>query len=337
MSMKYYTFSDVLIKPKYSEVLSRSNVNLSVELKNSIFLQLPIVSANMKTITEYKMAKEMRVHGALGILHRFNSIEDAVKEFSLPLDSSETVSKWAGVSIGVQDVDKERFDKLYEAGARIFCIDVAHGHHILVKNMTKWIKAKQLNDIVLISGNVATGDGAYDLVDWGADVVKVGIGPGSVCTTRQRTGVGVPQLSALDEVHNVLKSQGKNDIKIIADGGITTIGDIAKALKFADLVMMGSLIAGTSETPGHVYKNPEGQFYKVYGGSASGENKSDNKFVEGMMKTIQFKGKVKYILREIREGVQSAFSYVGASNMVEYKEKCEFQFITGGSSKESKY
>ena len=332
MSMKYYTFSDVLIKPKYSEILSRSNVNLSVDLKNSNNLTLPIISANMKTITGVNMTWKMHQQGGMGILHRFNTIEEAISDYNQIANS-----KICGVSIGVQEEDKERFDKLYQAGARIFCIDVAHGHHILVKNMTKWIKAKQLNDITLITGNIATGDGAYDLVDWGADVVKVGIGPGSVCTTRQRTGVGVPQLSALDEVYNVLKGQGKIDIKIIADGGITSVGDIAKALKFADFVMIGSMFAGTSETPGHVYKNPEGQFYKVYGGSASGENKGENKFVEGMMKTIPFKGKVKYILREIREGVQSAFSYVGASNMAEYKERCEFQFITGGSSRESKF
>ena len=327
--MNTYTFNDVLIKPKYSEILSRSTVDLT-----SMGLKLPVISANMKTITGPKMAKAMYDYDGMGILHRFNDIDTAVEEFK---GVNSTLR--CGVSIGVQEEDKVRFDKLYDAGARLFCVDVAHGHHVLVKKMLQWIRANNFanyDNPWLIAGNIATGEAAYDLVDWGADILKVGIGPGSVCQTRSRTGCGVPQLYALEEVYNELKNQGKSNIKIIADGGITTVGDIAKALKFADAVMIGSMIAGTSETPGNVYKDPNGQFYKMYGGSASGENKGENKFVEGMMKTIPFRGKVKYILREIKEGLQSAFSYVGANNMAEYKEKCEFIHISGSASKESK-
>jgi len=340
--MNAYTFSDVLIKPKYSEITSRSTVDISSNLKR-VKLGLPIISANMKTITEAKMAVALSEHGAIGALHRFNTVEDAVNEFDEFYDilsitaKNNTSYNMPIVSVGVQEADKERFDKLYEAGARIFCIDVAHGHHILVKNMLEWIISKQLYDIIVIAGNVATADGAYDLADWGTDVIKVGIGPGSVCQTRQKTGVGVPQLYALDSIFNEFKNQGIKHVGIIADGGITSVGDICKALKFADTVMIGSMLSGTSETPGNVYRDPSGQFYKVYGGSASAENKGQNKFVEGMMKTVPFRGKAKYILREIEDGVKSTFSYVGANNMEEYKEKCEFQFITDGASRESKF
>lgn len=334
--MNAYTFSDVLIAPKYSEVISRSEVDISVDL-HQLKLKIPVISANMKTITGYKMAVAIIQNGGLGALHRFNSIDNAISEFSLAANENRVRGiNLPCVSIGVHDTDKDRFGRLYKAGARTFFIDVAHGHHILVKNMLWWIKSNILKDITLIAGNIGTGDGAYDLVDWGADVVKVGIGPGSVCQTRQRTGVGVPQLYALEDVYNTRKNQGKI-FGIIADGGITTVGDIAKALKYADAVMIGSMIAGTSETPGDVFRDPNGEFYKVYGGSASGENKGENKFVEGMTKTIRFKGKVKYILREIEDGIRSAFSYVGATNMKEYKEKCEFMFITDGAGRESKF
>lgn len=157
----------------------------------------------------------------------------------------------------------------------------------------------------------------------------------SACITRQRTGVGVPQLYALEQVYNASLSQ-KKPIPFIADGGISLVGDVAKALKFADAVMMGSIFSGTSETPGHVFENEHGEMYKTYGGSASGENKGENKFVEGVVKTVRFKGKVKYIIRKIKEGLQGACSYVGANNLAEFKENCEFVFLSSGSQKESK-
>jgi len=338
--MNSYTFSDVLIEPKYSSIESRSNVDISTNIDISTVLRLPIISANMKTITGPKMAATMTMHGGLGILHRFNTIEEALMDYrEANLLEGDHVNKNIAVSIGVQEGDKKRFDKLYDIGARIFCIDVAHGHHVLVKNMLQWIVTKGLFDVTLIAGNIATSAAAYDLIEWGANVLKVGIGPGSVCQTRQRTGVGVPQLYALEQCKAIVDHFNvinNSNIKIIADGGITSVGDIAKSLKFADAVMLGGFISGTAETPGNVYKDPNGQYYKVYGGSASGENKGDNKFVEGMMKTIPFRGKVKYILREISDGLKSSFSYVGANNLKEFQEKCEFIHISGGGAKESK-
>jgi IMP dehydrogenase len=339
--MKAYTFSDVLIIPKYSDVESRRDVDISSNLgtsKNPIELLTPVISANMKSITESDMAVEMRKNGGLGILHRFNTINEAIKDFTIVKDAGFS----CGVSLGVNAIsgDHDRFDELYKAGARIFCIDVAHGNSRLVKEMTKWIKNQNYSDVYLIVGNIATFDGAYDLVDWGANCVKVGIGPGSVCETRYRTGVGVPQLYALQQIKEGLTKQGKSDIKIISDGGITCVGDICKAMKYSDSVMVGSFISGTTETPGKVFKDENGQYYKVYAGSSSGEHKSSNgaptDFIEGIAKKVPFRGHVKYIIQEILDGMRSSFSYVGALSLKEFQEKCEFIEITSGGKVESK-
>lgn len=336
------TFNDVLIEPQYSEVLSRSEVDLTSRM-GKITLTLPVISANMKDITGPKMVLAMAEHGGLGILHRFvqdqsNPVCAAVQEYKNTIDLMEEVDmpfhNMVGVSVGVQESDKFRFEALYKAGARIFTVDVAHGHHILVKNMIRWITENSY-DVCIIAGNIATVQGAKDLMEWGADIVKVGIGPGDVCMTRKNTGVGVPQLHALEEIRNALPN-----IKMISDGGIKSTGDIPKALKYANAVMVGSFIAGTSETPGHVYESPEGQYYKVYGGSASGERKVQNgqsfKHVEGVVKMIPFRGKVKYILRKIRENLQSAFSYSGANSLEEFQKKAILKEISGSAKQESK-
>ncbi len=335
-----YTFNDVLIKPKYSEIESRTKVKVGTKI-GKISLSLPIVSSNMKTVTGAKMAGTISKYGGLGILHRFCTIEDNIKMFNKSFEYvcilTEKCDVNVGVSIGVNDADKERFDKLYDAGARIFAIDVAHGHHILVKNMLNWINSNYTinrEKLTLIAGNIATKEGYKDLIQWGADVAKVGIGSSPVCRTRYNTGVGVPQLYALEEIYTASLEE-KEPISIIADGGLSSSGDIAKALKYADACMVGSMLSGTSETPGNVFKNENGEYYKIYGGSASGENKGENKFVEGITKSIKFKGKVKYILKEIEDGIRSAFSYVGANNIEEFHNKCEFVQISNGSQKES--
>ena len=350
------TFGDVYIQPKKSDIPTRSDINISTVLK-SFKLTLPVISANMKDITGPKMAFEMSKNGGLGILHRFNTIDQAVADYKEFFDILSTVAEkdkiytWPGVSIGVQEEDKERFQALYDAGARIFCIDVSHGHHTNVHDMLRWINNELFlwdrssrGQVCLIAGNIATAEAAYDLAEWGADVVKVGIGPGRVCQTRQRTGVGVPQLYAIRDVYEEIQRQHL-DIKIIADGGITSSGDVAKALKYADAVMVGSVLAGTSETPGNVYPEPgtnlvNRQYYKVYGGSASMENKVSNgeksRFVEGEMIKVPFKGHVKYILREIEDGVRSAFSFVGAYCLKEFRDNCELHLMSTSGRIESK-
>lgn len=352
------TFNDVMFEPQYSEVLSRSTVDLSSNM-GKFSLELPIISANMKDITGPKMADKMVECGGMGILHRFKKednlddygIEDFEETWKLILNQDRSVTTKEkksktpepqyrfGVSIGVQESDKDRFESLYRCGARIFCVDVAHGHHVLVRNMIKGMRSvcdqNYWEEVCIIAGNIATAKAAKDLTEWGADIVKVGIGPGEVCMTRKNTGVGVPQLHALKEIR-----ENCPDILMVADGGIKSTGDIAKALKYANAVMVGSFIAGTSETPGHVYESPDGKYYKVYGGSASGENKvkngQSNKHVEGIVKMVDFRGKVKYRMRTIKENLQSAFSYAGANNLKEFQEKAILREISGGAKMESK-
>lgn len=194
-----YTFNDVLIKPKYSEVLSRKDVDLSCRLGNHSFT-FPVISANMKTITEASMAKTMSDYGGLGILHRFNNIENNVQLYRNSLMTEYALPINAGVSIGVQDNDKKRFEKLYNEDARIFCIDVAHGHHVLVKNMLKWINDElflwsrnERSKVTIIAGNIATDDAYYDLANWGADTVKVGVGPGCFVPKTKVTTIKGPK------------------------------------------------------------------------------------------------------------------------------------------------
>lgn len=329
-----YTYNDVLIKPKYSEIESRTQVNLSSKIGNCK-LKMPVISANMKTITGSKMCSAISKFGGLGLLHRFCTIDENVEMYK---EAIKINRENVGVSIGVKEEDKNRFDSLYEAGARVFCIDVAHGHHILMKKMLNWIRDLNISNeekLTIIAGNIATPEAYSDLHSWGANAIKVGIGPSPVCRTRFNTGCGVPQLYALESIYEMSCSKD-NPASIIADGGISHVGDIAKALKYADAVMLGSMLSGTSETPGHVFRNEDNEFYKVYGGSASGENKGENRFVEGTVKTVKFRGKVKYILKEIEQGLQSALSYVGANNLREFQNNCEFIHISGGSRSESK-
>ena len=354
-----YTFSDVLIKPKYSDIESRKEVDVSsrfttIESKFSFKLSLPIISTPMKTITGSKMAIEMRENGGLGILHRFCSVNEAVEELSIVMShkklyqdaqNAEDVNM-CGVSIGVQEEDKERFDRLHECGARIFCIDIANGYCKKMQEMIEWIQSKNLwidgynlKRVHIIAGNVATSEGARFLADLGVDSIRCGIGPGRACMTRRNTGVGVPALYALQTIYEELEYANPRP-RIIADGGIKYVGDITKALKYSDAVMVGSFIAGTSETPGNVFKDENGQFYKVYMGSASGENKTSsgkaNEFVEGIAMKVPFKGHVKHILREVNDGIKSAFSYTNSRTLEEFHKNCEFIEITNGGKEESK-
>ena len=332
-------FDDVFIVPKYSDIISRKFVDTKSETQK-LSLRLPVISSNMKTITEAKMCIAMSEHGAMGAIHRFMGADQIKQQIEKlrphPLNDGTGFSVQGdisfpfAVSIGVQTDDKFLFDQLFNNGARIFCIDVAHGHHILVKNMLGWIRNKQLDDITIIAGNVATPGGAKFLIDEGADIVKVGIGGSKVCRTRGNTGIGMPTLQSLIDIRESLPK-----CVMIADGGIKQVGDIAKALVFANFVMLGTMLAGTSETPGKVFKDRNGEYYKVYQGSASGENKGTNnmetKFVEGVTEMVPFRGKAKYILREIDEGLRSSFSYVGAKNLEEFHQKAELIQVTNST------
>ena len=342
-------FSSIHIESQYSDVDSRStDVDITADM-GKFKLRLPVFSANMPQITEWKMAKEMAEHGGMGIIHRFKSIEWNVNQFKKAAEEVLINSNGlVGVSIGVKEEGKVRFEALRDAGAKIFCIDIAHGHSAMMKNMIQWIRNNSSDEICIIAGNIATAEGALDLAEWGADIIKIGIGPGSVCRTRSNTGVGKPQFSAIREVALALEANNFDHIRTIADGGITTAGDIGKALIYADAVMVGAVLAGTTETPGRVFPVAgtdltNRQWYKVYGGSASAENKSAHSendeaptFVEGEMKIVPFKGKAKYLLREIDHGVRSTFSYSGAKTMSEYKAKVKYKRMDESGRVESK-
>ena len=234
-------------------------------------------------------------------------------------------------AIGVTGDYLERAKELVKNGCNVILIDVAHGHHKLVGEAIEEIK-KDISNIEVVAGSIATGDGAKFLCEKGADAIRVGVGNGSLCETRIRTGVGLPQVSALLDCVTVADSY---DVPIIADGGIRNVGDVCKGLGCgADTIMVGSLLSGTKESPGSIEKKgqwPNEQLFKKYRGSASLDSKSDrgeDKNVEGNHKVIPYKGKVKRILHDIRDGISSSCSYVGASNLEEYRSLVEFVEVT---------
>jgi IMP dehydrogenase len=273
----------------------------------------------MDTVTGSEMAIAAFESGALGCLHRFMSIEDNVNEFL----AVKKKNYECFVSIGVNRDSKERSNALYNAGARYFILDIAHGHSLNAKNMIEWFK-KNFSDTHLMVGNVAHPQAVRDLENWGADSIKVGIGPGSACLTKDVTGVTVPQLSAVALCAKVAK------VPIVADGGIKTIGDIAKALAAgAKFVMVGGMVSGADECPGEVIDNGGGKF-KIYRGMASRDAmrviRSENQMPtpEGKVTLVPLKGPVKNIIEDIAGGLRSSFSYVNARNLEEFQMKATF-------------
>lgn len=312
-------FDDVLLIPQYSKIPSRSTVDLSVDLGKGIVLKNPIVSANMKHVTEVKMAKTIANLGGLALLHRFfdNPLEDIPKMF-LEINNSNNV----GCSIGIQDHDQELIRKLVDAGCKIICLDVAHAHTKRTGEMVSFI-AKNFPEVLLIAGTVATKEGAIFLNNHGADVIRCGIGSGSICTTRIETGNGYPLLSSLDECVNPR-------YKLMADGGMRTAGDLTKALCFADCVMLGSLLSATEEAPGDIITH-EGISKKRYDGSSTFKPNR----VEGVSCLIPLKGSVVPIIQKLLEGLASGCSYQGATNLKELKNNPQFVRITNAGLVES--
>ena len=335
------TFDDVLMIPSYNGFTSRGDKGIStaVDLSNykvplylNDALSIPIISANMDTITGSEMASKMGELGGLGILHRFMSIEENVQEYIKATDSHPTKRTLVGCSIGASDktgANLERFLKLYEVGARVFCVDVAHGHSKVAGNMVKEIRALGHQDVFIIAGNVCTYAGADYLIGCGADMIKVGIGPGSACTTRIKTGFGYPQLSAIMDCARCSRP-------IIADGGIKTPGDAAKALAAgAKMVMIGGLLAGTDETPNFA-KNEDGNV--LFRGMASREanesfyGKMDSwKTAEGVSTNVQAKGSAELVIADLMGGIRSAMTYVGAENLTTFAQRTEFVRVTNAS------
>jgi len=330
------TYDDINIVPKYSEVEHRDKIDISTQFTKKIKLDLPIVSSPMDTITELDMAREMMEWGGVGVVHRFMSIEEQaeiMEKLCYMPDSDHILIKNnlpRCAAVGVTGDYLERAQELINNGCNVLLIDVAHGYHKLVGDAIE--KIKNIQGVEVVAGSVATREAVQYLCEKGADAIRVGIGNGSLCETRIRTGVGIPQVTALLDCVAVADTFG---CPTIADGGVRNIGDVCKGLACgADTIMLGSLLSGTKESPGEIEKVgkwPNEQLYKKYRGSASLDSKKsrgDNKNVEGNHKVIPYKGKVKRIIGDIQEGISSAFSYVGANNISEYHSKVELIEVT---------
>jgi len=283
----------------------------------------------MDTVTGPEMASSMASHGAFGILHRYNSIQEQVTL----LESVE--DNLTGAAIGVTGDFLERAEALVEAGAFLLCVDVAHGHHLNVKNAVESLKNKFGDNIDIMAGNVATAEAFSDLEDWGADVIRVGVGGGSICSTRIQTGHGIPTFHSLVMCAHIAKRA-----KIVADGGIKTAGDAVKCYAIgADFVMLGSLLAGTDESPGQILQNNEGKKYKVYRGMASVEAQVDWRgkasSLEGISTTIPYKGPVSETLSMLEQNIRSGLSYSGARTLKEFRTKAKVVTQTTAGMKES--
>ena len=330
---KCYTYDDVNIIPKYSDIKSRSTIELRTRFTKNINIDIPIISAPMDTITGFDMAFEMLKQGGVGVIHRFMSIEeqcDIIGKINFHMDdyTGDDVPYIICAAIGVSGDWFERAQELALKGADVLLIDVAHGHHQRVGESIEKIK-NDIPRVEVIAGNVATGEAVRYLCEKGADAIRVGIGNGSLCETRIRTGVGIPQVSALLDGISVAD---KFNVPVIADGGIRNIGDVCKGLACgADSVMLGSLLSGTKESPGEIEKQgewPNEKLFKKYRGSASRDSKRSDKNVEGNHKVISYKGKTLRILSDIKDGIRSSFSYVGANNISEFHSKVEFIEVT---------
>ena len=333
----YLTYDDIQLVPQYSEIPSRTQINLKTLVSRRYGILNPIVASPMDTVCELEMAYKIFLLGGAGCIHRFNTIQEQskiIKELYHRIYSEEwgnqfeswgvMVDNWHSeiphipimASIGVSESDKDRAKSLVDSGCNIIVIDVAHGHHKNVEKMLMWCKNNLDDKVDIIAGNIATKEAAQELESWGADGLRVGIGGGSLCTTRVKTGFGVPNVSCLEDIISVAKTP------VMADGGIRSSGDISKALAIgASSVMLGSLIAGTDEAPGQIVETQKG-LYKRYRGSASLETKvthgQQTRNVEGESTTIPYKGGVKFIVNGLIDGVKSALSYGGAKDLEDF-------------------
>lgn len=354
---KGLTFDDVLLRPRYSDIESRSAIDISVRLEKpkeppskyqsylfDAHLEHPIVPANMQSIVGLEMARALYLSGGLAIIHRFMPVEE---QLAIPVQLEKEYGRliWnnIGLSIGVKPIDRETADHFIANGVEIICIDIAHGHSKGCIDMCKYIRSKY-PEVFLIAGNIATYDGALDLWEAGADAVKAGIGSGALCSTRIETGNGVPQMLAIAEAafaryhindtklalyranqydngeYAYLDATPNRPRYIIADGGIRNAGDCVKSLAIgADLVMCGNVFAGTYETPGEIVEI-DGKQYKRYVGSST--HKTSH--IEGVEALVPVKGKAEKVLQKLLEGIKSGCSYQGAHNLAELREHPEF-------------
>lgn len=329
------TFDDVLLMPRHSEMNSRRAPNLESKVSKNFSLKTPIISANMDTVTGSAMAIKMAELGGLGILHRFMTPEEQVQEVKLMVEKIRPLGLPVAASIGVKEEGMRRADLLADAGVDIFTIDIAHGDSVMMLEVLDYVK-KKYPKIDVIAGNTAMPDGVKRLIEHGADSVKVGIGPGSMCTTRIITGCGVPQLTA---VAMCVDEARKHGVPVIADGGIKTSGDIVKAFAAgAQTVMLGSMLSGCLETPGEI----EGG-RKRYRGMASKDAQVSwrgelpkGMAAEGEARWVPCKGSVENIVHELCGGIRSGMTYLNANNIADININARFMEMTASGMMESK-
>ena len=329
MTTHAITFDDVLMIPAYNHHESRRVVNIAMSDRLAkLHLELPVISSNMDTITESKMANFMHSKGGIGALHRFLSIEDNIKEF-------KNCKGPVFVSVGTSDSELQRAEALRDAGADYFCVDVAHGHAKYVGKTLKNLR-NLLGSRCIMAGNVATYAGADYLASCGADIIKAGIGGGSVCSTRIKIGFGIPMLTCIQDC-------ARADRSIVADGGIRSSGDIVKALAFgADFVMIGGMLAGTEPTPGKVISKENGEKIKRYRGMASREAQEEFlgqmhewKTAEGVAAEVPYNDNQEQIIADIIGGLRSGLTYAGADTISELQRKLNYVHVTTAGRFES--
>lgn len=326
------TFDDVLIVPSKSAVRSRKDPNLSTRLTRNHRLDIPFISANMDTVTEHQMALAMNEIGGTGILHRFMTTDQQLGEVRR---LSEKGLKTICASIGVNEEGRERALLLVKEGVNVLTIDIAHGHSTAMIETIMWLRSKFGKNVDIIAGNVATPEATIELIEAGADAIKVGIGPGSMCTTRVITGCGVPQLTAVAWCAQVARDHG---VPVIADGGLRASGDVVKALAAgAESVMLGSLLAGTLETPGPIHYGK-----KYYRGMASREAQvswrgglPEGMAPEGESTSVPVKGSVRDVVLELAGGLRSGMSYINAAELSEIPERARFMEMSPNGYRES--
>ena len=336
------TFDDVTLAPNYSEILP-SETNTSTKLSKNLTLKIPLISSAMDTVTEGRMAIAIAEKGGIGVIHRNLSIKKQIDEIRKVKNKKFLV----GAAVGASLDEHKRAERILKENLDLIVVDTAHGHTKKVSDIIKKIVKIKPKKTTLCAGNVATAEAAKFLIKFGVDIIKVGIGPGSICTTRLVAGIGVPQLSA---IINVKKGIGNSKASIIADGGIKFSGDIAKALAAgADAVMIGSLFAGTDQAPGKVIKK-NGKLFKSFRGMGSigamnkgsadryfqTKQKNTSKYVpEGVEGYVKYKGKVDNIIYQLVGGLKSSMGYLGSKKVIDLRKKPKFFKITKAGFYES--
>ena len=333
------SYDDILLVPQYSNIKSRSEINIGSLLAGpyaATQFALPIIASPMDTVSETAMGITMWEQGGFAVIHRYNSIEEQVALVDRVIVGANAN---AAAAIGASGDYLDRAKALYDTGVRIFCIDVAHGHHLHVKNALYELRHAFGEDAHLMAGNVATLEGFVDLATWGANSVRVGIGGGSICSTRIQTGHGIPTLESIIATR-IAKDGGRfANVKVVADGGAKSSGDIVKALACgADFIMAGSLLAGTDECPGEILETKKGKF-KTYRGMASKDAqinwRGKTASLEGISTVVPYRGPVAGVLAELARGIRSGLSYSGARSIQELQKKAQFIIQSSAGQTES--